>query len=236
MPDLSDITELKKAGWVTDLFRRVPAWITADGVSYARAALAAPIALATVIAWFWTAFALFAVAAISDFVDGAIVHARNGHARSEKEKAKGAFLDPFADKVVVVAAIASLFPWFPVIMTAVNRLWGNDARPLTPAICHLPSFAIIAIEAGLLFIRWRTMRDGSIAPDKKVGALTAKSVGKVKMVVQVLAIGTLLVCCAVDSMYSPVSPFLGAIGVLLLWVAAALSVASLVTHLRTRVR
>lgn len=236
MSDLSDITELKKVGWVTDLFRRLPPWITANGVSYARAILALPIAVATISAWFWTAFAMFAIAAISDFVDGAIAHARNGHERSEKEKAEGAFLDPLADKVVVVATTASLFPWYPTAMAAVNRLWPSEGWPLPPAICYLPSIAIMAIEAALLFVRWRTMRDGTISPTKKVGALTAKSVGKVKMVVQVAAIAALLACCAVDSMYSPVSPFLGAIGVILLWVAASLSVASLASHLRTNVR
>jgi CDP-diacylglycerol--glycerol-3-phosphate 3-phosphatidyltransferase len=68
----------------------------------------------------WTVFGLWTVLACTDGVDGWIAR-RHGTTRS------GAFLDPLADKVLVLGALYSLasigrFPWLPVAIIAVREV------------------------------------------------------------------------------------------------------------------
>jgi CDP-diacylglycerol---glycerol-3-phosphate 3-phosphatidyltransferase len=79
----------------------------------------------------WPALALWIVLAASDGVDGYLAR-RHGTTRS------GAFLDPLADKVLVLGALFALvangtFWWFPVVLIAARELgiqafrsyWGH---------------------------------------------------------------------------------------------------------------
>lgn len=68
----------------------------------------------------WGAFALWTVLALTDGVDGALAR-RHGTTRS------GAFLDPLADKVLVLGALYALvaaqrFAWLPVVLITVREL------------------------------------------------------------------------------------------------------------------
>jgi CDP-diacylglycerol--glycerol-3-phosphate 3-phosphatidyltransferase len=93
----------------------------ANAVTIARL-LAAPILVAMIVIWGATWFNLvigFLVAS-SDGVDGYMAR-RQGTTRS------GAFLDPLADKAVVLGAFGALayegrLPWLPVILIAVREI------------------------------------------------------------------------------------------------------------------
>jgi len=68
----------------------------------------------------WIAFVLWFVLCSSDFIDGYI-------ARKRGPTSAGAFLDPLADKVLVLGAMFTLvstgvFPWVPVVLIAGREL------------------------------------------------------------------------------------------------------------------
>lgn len=105
----------------------------------------------------WPIFALWTVLAVTDGVDGWIAR-RHGTTRS------GAFLDPLADKFLVLGAMAALvsigsFPWVPVLLIAFR-------------------------EVSMSAYRSRLSRRGISLP--------ARLSAKVKTVVQLIAVGLAL--------------------------------------------
>ncbi len=103
----------------------------------------------------WKVFAAWSVLACTDGIDGWIAR-RMGTTRS------GAFLDPLADKVLVLGGLCSLastgvFPWFPVVLMGGRELgislyrvyWGRfglavPARTSAKAKTFVQSFAVAA--------------------------------------------------------------------------------------------
>jgi len=74
----------------------------------------------------WLTAAVGAVFALSDGFDGTIAR-RHGATRS------GAFLDPLADKVVVLSSMYALcatghLPWLPVVLITVREAWMSVYR------------------------------------------------------------------------------------------------------------
>jgi CDP-diacylglycerol--glycerol-3-phosphate 3-phosphatidyltransferase len=130
----------------------------ANAVTMARL-LAAPVFVVMIVVWGATWFNLVVgfIVAASDGLDGYIAR-RQGTTRS------GAFLDPLADKAVVLGALVTLavegnLPWWPVILIAVR-------------------------EVGMqLYRSWAGRRGVSIP---------ARNSAKVKTFVQDLAVGTCL--------------------------------------------
>lgn len=130
----------------------------------------------------WGTFTLAFILAASDGVDGYIAR-RQGSTRS------GAFLDPLADKALVLGAMFALVAtdamwWVPVGIIAVREL-------------------VISV-----YRSWWGRR-GLAVP--------ARGLGKIKTVVQELAIGAVIAPATADSIV---------LGQALLWVAVALTVAS----------
>jgi len=111
----------------------------ANAVTIARL-LAAPVFVAMIVVWGATWFNLAAgfVVAASDGLDGYIAR-RQGTTRS------GAFLDPLADKAVVLSALVTLaiegrLPWWPVVLIAIRevgmqiyRVWAGRRGVSIPA-------------------------------------------------------------------------------------------------------
>jgi CDP-diacylglycerol---glycerol-3-phosphate 3-phosphatidyltransferase len=84
--------------------------------------LATPVVIALIMLWgaSWTTFVLGGILALSDGIDGWLAR-RQGTTRS------GAFLDPLADKVVVLGALFALVAkgivwWLPVALIAVREV------------------------------------------------------------------------------------------------------------------
>lgn len=76
-----------------------------------------------------SALGLFAVAAVSDYVDGRLARNYEVHSRL------GRFLDPFADKVLVLGTFAALalliptiVPWWAVLVIALRDLFVTGLR------------------------------------------------------------------------------------------------------------
>ena len=93
----------------------------ANGITISRLLLTIPLLMMIVDQGAsWSAFALWIALAVSDGIDGYLAR-RHGTTRS------GAFLDPLADKVLVLGAMVCLvindeFGWIPVTIIAVREL------------------------------------------------------------------------------------------------------------------
>jgi len=118
----------------------------------------------------WAAFALFLVGAASDRLDGYLAR------RYDLLTATGAWLDPLADKLFVIAPTIVLsadgrFPWWATVI-------------------------IIVREASISLLRW--------VLDKRGASMPASGWGKIKTVLQLVAIGAYLVPGAPEFMRLPV--------------------------------
>lgn len=78
---------------------------TASKITLARVALIPVFMIALLLGYNWTALGIFAVASLTDFVDGYI--ARHYNQVSDF----GKFLDPLADKILVLAAMLIFVQW-----------------------------------------------------------------------------------------------------------------------------
>jgi CDP-diacylglycerol--glycerol-3-phosphate 3-phosphatidyltransferase len=111
----------------------------ANAVTIARL-LAAPVFVVMIVVWgaTWFNLAVGFIVAASDGLDGYIAR-RQGTTRS------GAFLDPLADKAVVLSALVTLaieghLPWWPVVLIALRevgmqayRVWAGRRGVSIPA-------------------------------------------------------------------------------------------------------
>ncbi len=160
---------------VTEDVNRVPA--TAEGHEVARSAygpsavltpanlvtllrfLGAPVFIAMILLWgaSWVTFAFGGLLAFSDGVDGWV-------ARRQGTTSSGAFLDPLADKVIVLGALYAL--------VANGTLWW------------VPVTIIAVREVAMSIYRWLMSRRGVSIP--------ARGSAKVKTLLQDLAIGLCL--------------------------------------------
>lgn len=130
----------------------------------------------------WAAFAFWTMLALTDGIDGHLAR-RHGTTRS------GAFLDPLADKVLVLGALFAL--------VAAERFW------VVPV-------ALIAVrEVAISVFRTQLGRQGLAVP--------ARTLGKVKTVVQEVAVALALL---------PLTAHADLLAAGVLWVAVALTLVS----------
>ena len=142
----------------------------------------------------WLAMSIFAIAAITDWADGWLAR------RWGQTSAFGAFLDPVADKLMVVAALIVL-------------VWLGRADAW---LCMI----IIGREIAISALReW-------MAQLGKSKSVAVAFVGKVKTVAQITAIIALLLDTAFLPRFTPV------LGTVALWVAAILTLWSMLHYLR----
>lgn len=139
---------------------------------------------------------IFAIASISDWFDGYLARTM------QQESPFGAFLDPVADKLMVVVIIVLLVEAHPSIYIA------------------LPSVVIVAREISISALREWMAELGSRTTVK------VSFIGKSKTVAQMMALGFMIFY----------EPFLGlpifAIGLAIYYMAAILTIASMVIYLR----
>jgi len=142
------------------------------------------------------ATAIFAVASLSDWVDGYLARSM------QQESSFGAFLDPVADKLMVVVVIVLLVEANPSVLVA------------------LPSIVIVAREISVSALREWMAQLGSSTTVK------VSYVGKIKTTAQMLALGFMIFS----------EPWMGLpifeIGLAIYFVAAILTIASMVIYLR----
>ncbi|MDQ6620979.1 MAG: CDP-diacylglycerol--glycerol-3-phosphate 3-phosphatidyltransferase [Pseudomonadota bacterium] len=143
----------------------------------------------------WTAMIVFALAAITDWLDGYLAR------RLGETSAFGAFLDPVADKLMVAAALIVL-------------VWLDRAEVYLAII-------IIGREIAISALREWMARLG------KGRSVAVALVGKVKTAAQMTAIIALL-------LWDPVIPGISTalVGEIALWVAAILTLWSMLHYLR----
>ena len=138
--------------------------------------LGAPVFIAMILLWgaSWVTFAFGGLLAFSDGVDGWV-------ARRQGTTSSGAFLDPLADKVIVLGALFAL--------VANGTLWW------------VPVTIIAVREVAMSIYRWLMSRRGVSIP--------ARSSAKVKTLLQDLAIGLCLAPPLADLYRAPLRSALG---------------------------
>jgi CDP-diacylglycerol--glycerol-3-phosphate 3-phosphatidyltransferase len=142
------------------------------------------------------ATSIFFVASVSDWVDGYLAR------MMQQESSFGAFLDPVADKLMVVVVIILLVEAHPSIYIA------------------LPSVIIVAREISISALReWMAQLGSSTT-------LQVSFIGKTKTVAQMLALGFMIF--AEPLMGLPIF----AIGISIYYFAALLTIASMIIYLR----
>ncbi len=154
------------------------------------------------------ALAVYAVACITDFLDGFIARKENLVTNL------GKFLDPIADKILVACALIAVSVTEPVV-----------EPKETYKIC-VAAFAMVIVCRELIVSGFRI-----IAADKGV-TLAADIFGKIKTVLQMLALGALLLSSDLFEMTDPsVGTVFYYIGFALLAAATLMTIVSAVNYL-----
>ncbi len=141
------------------------------------------------------ATALFAFASISDWVDGYLARSM------QQESSFGAFLDPVADKLMVVVVIVVLVQAHPSIFVA------------------LPAVIIVAREISISALREWMAQLGSAA------TVRVSWIGKSKTTLQMVALGFMIYTEPLAGL--PIFQ----IGLVIFYLAAFLTIASMVNYL-----
>jgi CDP-diacylglycerol---glycerol-3-phosphate 3-phosphatidyltransferase len=164
------------------------------------------------ISWGHTAAAIiFALACATDWLDGYL-------ARSLKQATQfGAFLDPVADKLMVSIALVM------IVAEAQFRFVSGKS-----AFFSIPTF-VITIPAAIIVSREvivSALREWMAEIGKRTSVVVSQ-LGKVKTTVQMLALIVLIYCDPTTS------AFIILIGYILLYIAAILTMWSMVIYLKT---
>jgi CDP-diacylglycerol---glycerol-3-phosphate 3-phosphatidyltransferase len=170
---------------------------------------------ALIVSWFsqeWTACAaLFIGASLTDYLDGYLARKLNA------SSAFGAFLDPVADKLMV---------------TTVLILNGLTAVPAGPLVGNTWLFPVLACVIIGREITMSALREWAAALGPEAHSAVAVSwTGKWKTAAQMVSL-TLLLVAKVPGLEVGAIEAVGAAGVVLLGVAALLTVWSLVEYFR----
>ncbi|MEM6488783.1 MAG: CDP-alcohol phosphatidyltransferase family protein [Pseudomonadota bacterium] len=208
-------------------------WTVPNILTVGRIAAAPAVALMVLAREPWAevaAFALFAAAALTDFLDGWLAR------RLGQVSPLGTMLDPIADKAMVILVLAALVGrTAPETLVVGNQTWSQ--APPASWLLTIPALAIMLREVLVAGLR------------EHLGAikLAVTWLAKGKTAVQMVAIGLLLAPPALSQLvamprrYQDFPEMMVAqarigdvywLGILLLWVAAGLTVASGIDYFR----
>lgn len=149
-------------------------WNVPNALSSIRLVMAWVVFVSIEMGAFWTAFVLFVIAVATDWVDG-------WYARKFNQVTQlGRILDPFCDKIIICGAFIQVsaimfvtgWPWYLRIM---------------------PWMAVVVVARELLVTALRS------AIEAAGGDFSASFAGKLKMLLQCVAIGSALVALALAS-------------------------------------
>jgi phosphatidylglycerophosphate synthase len=168
---IEQIVRLKERDWIRAVMLALPEWITPNRVTYFRGALSVPTIALVLIEMYCLALAIFVVAMLLDFVDGALAVAR------DEMSDLGAFLDPLFDKITVVAllgALANVIPFGIPLLTTV-----------------------LITGVSLTCIRVKRLKDyrGGVTCEANIKAYPA---GKMKLLAEVIGISVILIGLALN--------------------------------------
>ncbi len=138
----------------------LPRWVTPNAVTVFRTLLIIPAVWLLIEAKYWPALLIFGLAALLDFVDGALAEIRN------IKTVFGAFLDPLSDKVLVCGFLIAVLPKLP---------W--PFLLLTGLVC----FGAVGITVTRI-VKLATIKRA----DQRV--IAAKPAGKIKMISEVASV------------------------------------------------
>jgi CDP-diacylglycerol--glycerol-3-phosphate 3-phosphatidyltransferase len=132
------------------------------------------------VGWLWAAIALFILAAATDFLDGFLAR------RWSVVSAFGRVMDPFCDKLLVLGAMVCLAgPGFEI------ATWSEENRTIGLATGLAPWMVVVMLGRELFVTSVRGMAES------RGVAFGAKWSGKAKMIVQSVAIPTVMALIAV---------------------------------------
>jgi phosphatidylglycerophosphate synthase len=155
------VVNLKKhSAFLRRTVDRLPRWVTPNAVTIFRTVLIVPAVWLLVEARYLPALLIFGLAALLDFVDGALAEIRN------IKTVFGAFLDPLSDKVLVCGFMIAVLPRLP---------W-----PFIP-LTALVVFGAVGITVTRI-VKLATVR----RVDQRV--IAAKPAGKIKMISEVASV------------------------------------------------
>ncbi|MFH1047266.1 MAG: CDP-alcohol phosphatidyltransferase family protein [Patescibacteria group bacterium] len=196
---LNRLIRFKEQPWVRrTMLLTLPHWITPNGVTAFRCALTIPVVVLILNSAYGWALTVFAISMLLDFVDGALAEAR-----AEKTES-GAFLDPLADKLIVVLTLGFL----------------ADTMPGGWLLC----VAVAVVGFSLTAIRIQKMLSLS-SLDERQRDIRARPAGKLKLITEVIAL------CFVLLGLSLLAPPLIWIGSLFMLIAVFLGVWSLFSQI-----
>lgn len=150
----------KRSPFLRRVVDLLPAWVTPNVVTVFRTVLIVPAVWLLIEGKYWPALLVFGLAALLDFVDGALAEIR------DIKTVFGAFLDPLSDKVLVCGFLIAVLPKLPWLFI-----------PLTALVC-LGAAGITVTR----IVKLATVRRA----DQSV--IAAKPAGKMKMISEVAAV------------------------------------------------
>jgi CDP-diacylglycerol--glycerol-3-phosphate 3-phosphatidyltransferase len=183
---------------ITSWIRIIPAWVPANVISLTRALLVIPIYFAYINRSMTWVFVLYLAAWLTDIIDG--LHARYRHQQSML----GKFLDPGADKVLVIGLLVLISP----------------GRFSTPIIYTILGLEIIII---LITIIIGPLSRYFFHNPRKLGA---NLFGKMKMLCEGLSLAVLLI--GLDNRTAQI------VAESIMWCAALLAVVSIIFYLTSK--
>ncbi|MBI2990239.1 MAG: CDP-alcohol phosphatidyltransferase family protein [Candidatus Magasanikbacteria bacterium] len=160
------------------------AYIRPNWVSLSRVVLAVPIAFIAASGRVWEAFALFAVASLTDWFDGRLAHWRKVYHNCGDDEVIGAAVDALCDKGLIITVLA-------LLPLSAARFQEVSTLGLVMSIIALPlALGVVALEILLTVVRVQDLIRAKAGHSSI--SLKAPGSGKIKMLAETCGVGALV--------------------------------------------
>ena len=167
----------------------------------------------------FAALGVFLVASLTDFLDGYL--ARKWKAQSDV----GNFLDTIADKMLVCAAVIA------VVVSLAMGVGDYGGDGFISSTLFLVIVLVATISAIIIVLRELFIAGFKMMASTKGVKIKADIIGKIKMIVQVVALAVLIPFYDITAFSATVGDVFLAVGTILLLEAALMSIASCVFYM-----